>query len=386
MTKGFIAAAAALVVGFFAVAEVHAQSRPGAQRPAQTPQSARPAAPQGAGAAPRLERGDINANSLGLVSGGVAGTYIQVAADIASVLDDGDRLRVLPIIGKGSVQNLRDLLFMRGIDLALVQSDVLENFRREGVADIANRVRYVTRLYNEEIHILASREITDIRQLQGRPVNIDLAGSGTAMTSRIIFSRLGIEPQFTTVEQRLGLERLRNGEIAATVFVGGRPVRGVAEFRGDNRFHLLSIPYDQLQDIYLPAQLAHADYPNLIPQNGAVETVAVGTVLAAFNWPTGSDRYRRIARFTEALFSRFEEFQRPPRHPKWQEVNLAASLPGWTRFRAADEWLERNGIGTATGAQEFARFLQTRPGGAAMSQEDYERTFRQFLEWRRAQR
>ena len=61
-------------------------------------------------------------------------------------------------------------------------------------------------------------------------------------------------------------------------------------------------------------------------------------VLAVFNWPKGSDRYRRIERFTERLFTMWDQFLIAPRHPKWRDVNLGATVPGWTlpHHRRAD--------------------------------------------------
>jgi hypothetical protein len=70
----------------------------------------------------------------------------------------------------------------------------------------------------------------------------------------------------------------------------------------------------------------------LIPAGGEVETIAVGAVMAVYAWRPGSDRHRKVSRFVDALHERFEEFLRPPRHPKWREVNLAAQVPGWVRF------------------------------------------------------
>ena len=51
------------------------------------------------------QRDLVNGGVVGLVSGGVTGTYIRIAADLADALDDGYQMRVLPIIGKGSVRN-----------------------------------------------------------------------------------------------------------------------------------------------------------------------------------------------------------------------------------------------------------------------------------------
>jgi hypothetical protein len=124
----------------------------------------------------------INAGTLGVVSGGADGTYIRIAADLANVLD-GDDLRILPVIGRGSLQNLRDIMFLRGIDIGIVQMDALQALRTEGLLDAASqRLRYIARLYNEEVHVLAGRAITDLRQLDGKKVNIDIPAA--APTSR----------------------------------------------------------------------------------------------------------------------------------------------------------------------------------------------------------
>ena len=68
--------------------------------------------------------------------------------------------------------------------------------------------------------------------------------------------------------------------------------------------------------------------PTFIPQGQEVETIAVPTILAAFNWPKGSDRYKRVARLTDYLFSRLGTLQEPGFHPKWKDVNLNAKVPG----------------------------------------------------------
>src|SRR6478735_8917227 len=131
----------------------------------------------------------INAGTVGVISGGADGTYIRIAADLANVLD-GDDLRVLPIIGRGSLQNLRDVMFLRGVDIGIVQMDAREQLKTENLqGDAVRKLRYITRLYNEEVHLLTSRDITDIRQLEGKKVNIDKPGSGTNLTARIIFDK-----------------------------------------------------------------------------------------------------------------------------------------------------------------------------------------------------
>ena len=294
----------------------------------------------------------MNANTVTVVAGTPGGTYYRAASDLAFVLD-GEHLRVLPLLGKGAGQNVYDIRFLRGVDLGFVRLDTLEQLRDDKrIIDPERNITYVARLFNDELHLIAAREITDIRQLAGKRVSFDVKGSGTDYTGRLMFKGLGIEVQIVNLDQPTALELLKRGELAAVVSVAAKPVEVVSSFQGGDRFHLLPVPYvNTLSDKYFPATLRHEDYPRLVAAGNTVNTLAVGTVLAAFNWPENSDRYKRIARFVEAFFSKIEDFMGPSRHPKWSEVNLAAEVSGWKRFPAAQKWLEsRMDEPTATGS------------------------------------
>lgn len=288
----------------------------------------------------------VNAGTVTVISGTVSGAFIQIANDLSFVLDDGDRLRVLPVIGKGAEQNLVDIILLKGIDLGIVRSDGLEALRRDPRLPGADKdIAYITRLFTDEAHLIAGPGITDISQLAGKRVNFDLQGSGANFTGRLIFDRLGIQVEATNFDQPTSYEMLKRGEIAATFQMSGKPIRAVANIDRAAGLRLIPIPYDpRIGDLYLPAQFSAQDYPNLVPE-GEIPTVAVASILAVYNWPENSDRYKRVARFVEALFTKLPEFQKPPRHPKWTEVNLAATVPGWRRFKAAQDWLDRAGQG-----------------------------------------
>jgi uncharacterized protein len=344
----------------------------------------RAARPPAADNTPAYTSSRANSGTLGIISGGADGTYIRIAADLANVLD-GEDLRILPIIGRGSLQNLRDIMFLRGVDIGIVQMDALEGLKADGLQTQAiQRLRYIARLYNEEVHVLAGRAITDIRQLDGKKVNIDKAGSGTNLTARLMFDKLGIKPEFTIYDQASSYERLKSGEIDAALFIAGRPVRGISEFQGDGRFHLLSIPYEgEIAETYLPSRFTNGDYPRLVDPDKTVETLAVGSILAVFNWPQGSDRYRRVEKFVNAFFSHFEEFQKPGHHPKWKEVNLSATVPGWERAKPAQDWIDI-GAGASAAADKprsFEAFMDAR--GVGMSLAQREALFREFLTWQK---
>ncbi|WP_439576355.1 TAXI family TRAP transporter solute-binding subunit [Elioraea sp.] len=275
-----------------------------------------------------------NQGTVGIMAGGVDGTYIRIAADLMNVLDEGDRMRVVAMLGRGSIQNMRDIVLLRGIDIGIVQSDVLAFARREQLLPGIDRlVQYITKLYDEEIHLLARTDVASVRELAGTTVNVDVRGSGTAMTSSLVMEALGVPVQLAHDPQDLALTKLRNGEIGAMVYVAGKPARLFSGIAPGSGLRFVPIPATPaLLETYLPSSLVSADYPNLIPAGGEVETIAVGAVMAVYAWQPGTERYRKVSRFVHAFTRRFDEFLRPPRHPKWREVNLAAQVPGWTRF------------------------------------------------------
>src|SRR6266705_600667 len=207
----------------------------------------------------------LNANTVTLLTGTIGGTYVQFGADLASVLDDGGNLRVLPIIGRGSVQGVADILFLKGVDLGIVRADTLDYLERKGFAkDIKKQFTYVTKLYNEEVHVIASKSIRSLKDLEGKTVSVDLPNGGTFVTALTVLERLGMKPKVVYIEQRIALEKLKAGEIDAVIVCGGKPYKSVSSFK-DDRFHLVTVDYDKpLQSDYLPATLSSKDYPNLI--------------------------------------------------------------------------------------------------------------------------
>ena len=338
-------------------------------------------APETTARAARTYSSRINDGTLGVISGGADGTYIRIAADLANVLD-GENLQVIPMIGRGSLQNLKDIMYLRGTDIGIVQMDAREALKSEGLQDKAvERLRYIARLYNEEVHIVATSEITDIRQLQGKKVNIDKVGSGTNLTARLIFQKLGIQPEFTIYDQTTSYERLRRGDIQAAMYVAGRPVRAIADLPENSGLHLLSIPFEgEIADSYFPAKFTASDYPRLVVDGQDVNTLAVGSILAVFNWPEGSDRYKRVERFVSAFFSRFDEFLQPGRHPKWKEVSLTADVPGWRRTKPAQDWIDAASDPVATtSSADFSAFVSAQK--LALTPEVRERLFQDFLKW-----
>jgi TRAP-type uncharacterized transport system substrate-binding protein len=244
-----------------------------------------------------------------------------------------------------------------------------------------NRIVYIAKLFNEEVHLVARSDITSVSQLQGRKVNFDARGSGTSYSMRDLFKLLGIEVEEVSLPQTDAFEKLKAGEIAATALIAGKPVHSMLKAPAGT--HFLPIPYSvKTMTDYFPTTLTHDDYPDLIPLGQSVDTVGVGAVLIAYNWQkTNVDRYRRVQKFVEAFFPKIEEFHKPPRHVKWREVNLAATLPGWTRFEPAQAWLDakRNEEAMKSG-QPATQAVAVRPADEVRPQDDA--LFQEFLRWR----
>ncbi|WP_406858123.1 TAXI family TRAP transporter solute-binding subunit [Alsobacter sp. KACC 23698] len=338
---------------------------------------------------------DANAWTVGVAGGLLEGSFIRYAADLAKVLDDPPNLRVLPMVTFGAVGNVSDLLNLKGVDVAITQADVLDHFRNEEkIPNIEGRIQYISPLFNTEVHIYARKEYASIKDLAGQKVAFNTPGSAANYTGQVVFKRLGVSVQPLMINNAVALEKMRTGEIAAVVHVVGKPNDLFAKYKPEPGFHFLPVDYDsQFADYYVPASLDAADYPNLIPAGQSVPTIAVPAVLAVYNWKPGSERYKRVGRFIEAYFAKFAQLQQPPFQAKWQEVNLAGAVPGWTRYSAAEEALGKARSSTQAGAGQgetadlhakFDAFVTARgPGKRAMTAREREALFNEFVQWQK---
>jgi TRAP transporter TAXI family solute receptor len=282
------------------------------------------------------QRGLINSGTVRIMSGSYESTDLRLAVDLADALDDGYEMRVIPMVGKGSARNVEDLLYLQGVDLAIVQSDVLDFYRRnELISNIDQRLRYIAKLHDDEVHLLARAEFPELDDLAGRRVNFGVEGSGTFMTAGIVFEDLGLEVEATTLPQGMAFQKLKAGELDAMILVDGAPSELVAGLKAADGLQLIPIPPGRVSSTYLPAQLTAEHYPELVKSYAPVETVAVGEVLAAYNWPEDTARAATLRRFVDRFFAQFERLLAASYHPKWREVDLAEELPGWQRVPSA---------------------------------------------------
>jgi uncharacterized protein len=341
-----------------------------------------------------------------VVVSGISCTCARFTEDIRNVVNDlgPDGVRVLPVLGVGGLQNVNDVLFLKNMDMAVVDEDNLRLLKKKDpvlYAHVEQRVQYITKLYNSEFHVLARSDIKSYDDLNGKKVNFNLKDSQTEVTADTVFAALNIPVQRSYYDNDEALKRLISGEISAMIILTGAPQATLAKVKKEDNLHFLaldqeSLPKHELRDLfanYLPAEITHQHYPNLVAEGTTVPTIANRALLVAYTWPENSPRYKRVAKFIDAFFSKIDQFNTPSRHPKWREVNLSAEMPGWVRFKPAAEWLaaHRNPALSADSTlsqsspelrQAFEKFMQnyaTSSGRKTLSTKERELLFTRFL-------
>jgi TRAP-type uncharacterized transport system substrate-binding protein len=304
------------------------------------------------------EKVRVNAGAVSILVSGSTCTCARLAEDIRNVVNDVNNprpggVRLVPVLGEGGLQNLKDTLFLRGVNMAMVDESTLKVLKRRNpraYGDIDTKLRYIAKLYDAEVHILAKKDVKTLADLAGKTVNFDYKDSETDLIASRIFDTLKIKVKVAYDDQRFALKRLLSGEIAAIAVSTGAPQEVLARLSAENDLHLLPIDEASLAgrnlrpllDEYLPTELTHEMYPNLIGEGQTVTTIASRVLLVIYNWEEDNVRYKRNAQFVQVFFSRIDELRNAARHPKWLDVNLAAEVPGWTRFKPAQDWLDAN--------------------------------------------
>src|SRR5580704_6557669 len=280
-------------------------------------------------------RDAMNANTVTIITAPAGGASAMFGSDIMRVLDDGV-LRVIPVLGKGPVRNTVDILYLKSIDMGLVAGDVPEFYKLQyKIPDVASRLRYIAKLYNNELHIIAPTNIKSIFDLEGKRISAQTDVG--YYSAKVIFARLGIRAQFDYwTDDARAIQKVIDGESDAYITSTGKVFPLARAIKNeDRRLHLVPIPFDpRLLDLYLPATLSGSEYPNLLEPN--------------------------------------------------ETINI--KIPGWERFKAADDWIAQHVSTNKTDRESFERFLSTNHHPEIDTPEKKAALFRQFLEWQKTPR
>jgi TRAP transporter TAXI family solute receptor len=349
------------------------------------------------------EKRTANSNTVMIMASGSTSIFTRFAEEMQQILDDkkDNSLRILPVLGNSGEQNMLDLLYLKDVDMGIMDDNILSYFKQINPAkykNIDDRIRFIAKLFDAELHIIARDEVKSIYDLRGKKVNFYQPKSSTSIMAEHLFRILEIDVIPAYYYQDVANQMLKSGEIAAVVRANGAPIPFVQQFKKADGLHFLAIDpslknYAQLLELYSPAYLKHEQYPELVPEGQRIPTIANAAVLATYAWPENSERYRRVANFVNKFFDNIDKFMIEPQHPKWRDINLAANITGWKRFKAADDWLNSHkAAATASPSnvrEAFEKFLQSYRKANPdrhFDEEQIQALATQFFQWRDMQK
>lgn len=223
-----------------------------------------------------------------IATGNEVGTYYAIGEDLEE-LGKQNNLDIDIIPTRGSLQNIHNVSQYESVPLGITQSDILAFLNifgndDEAIQQGAKAMSIVSPLYQEEVHLIARREINSIQELDGKRVSVGEPESGTSLTAVTLLYDFGVNPgDVLSLESKQGINALRDGRIDALFYVIGAPARVLEEeiSTADN-LHLLPLnspTQSQIQSfsiLYEPVTLPANTYSW---QPEPVETLAVESVL-----------------------------------------------------------------------------------------------------------
>ena len=273
----------------------------------------------------------VSAQDMGIITGSKKGTYYQFGLNLAELVKSrGIKLRVDD--SAGSVQNVFAVYKTSGTPLGIVQSDVLAFVAKietdPVLKRIASKTRMVFPLYNEEVHLLANKDITDFDDLADKTVAIGEEGSGIYLTARLLFESSDVKPrEMLPVGPVEALALLKQGKIDAMFYVAGFPVKLFAEdVAAADGLALVPITNKSILEFYPSAQIPANTYSW---QDQTIQTVAVKAVLISYDFRGGN--CENVGKFAKIVNENLE-WLRVNGHPKWKSVDLNYSLKGWEQY------------------------------------------------------
>ena len=347
----------------------------------------------------------VNGGAVTLITGGLeyaSNIYAALARDMVAVLDEENNLRVLPIMGHGSMRNIEDMLYLRGVDVGMVHSDIMKHLELEGkLVSARRRLRYITKLYDEPFHVIARKEITDFADLKDRPVALGPIDSGSDLSGRTFLRVLNLEPQIVNVPWPEAVEQLKSGAVAAIIYPTRSRSKFIRKLSEDPSLKLLSLPEADkaVLETYTPVSLTSEDYPGFIGKDETRDTLQMSAILTTFNWRAdGGVRYQRVTNFITKLFTKMDNLRAPSRHSVWRKLELADDVKGWERYAPAQKLIDQaqkatvavggpitTGVPSLEDFKRFMNYMRTEGGKPNASEQEFFDAYIKYQVWKGAQ-
>jgi len=279
------------------------------------------------------------AQDMGITTGNKRGTYYQFGLNLAQLVKSRN-IKLNVFDSAGSVQNVYAVYKAPGIQLGIVQSDVLAFITKiqtdANLARVASKTRMVFPLYNEEVHLIGQQGIVDFDDLADRVVAIGEEGSGTYLTAKILFEVSEVKPrELVAIGTDEGLAQLKQRKIDAMFYVAGQPVKLFSEgVTAQDKLALIPITNKSILDFYLDVQIPAKTYEW---QDQLVNTIAVKAVLVSYDFR--GINCDNVGKFAKTLQDNLE-WLKANGHPKWKSVDLNAPVKGWEQYDCVKKYLQ----------------------------------------------
>lgn len=300
-----------------------------------------------------------NPISYQIATGSKTGTYYEIGKNLAKYVAPDACINLEAINSNGSMHNMKMLRSPNypQMKFAIVQHDAFNEVKRlaelgdRDMQDLVNNLRVVKALYNEEIHIIANSDsnINTYADLKGKKLSVGPVGSGTAMTSLLLYNELfGSDPRDEQIKFEKfdkALDSLDAKQVDAIITVAGQPVTKLATFTSDAKNFIKLVRYDQRstqgESSYYPTYILKENYSWL---EDNVETLSTKAYLITYNY-TG-DTKKHIRKFSKVLNQKVKTLQQNATksidtpHLKWKQIPIECNtlLPGdWEYYSATKE-------------------------------------------------
>ena len=278
------------------------------------------------------------AQDMGIITGNKRGTYYQFGLNLAQLVKSRN-IKLNVFDSAGSVQNVYAVYKAPGVQLGIVQSDVLAFITKiqtdAALTRVADKTRMVFPLYNEEVHLLGQQGIVDFDDLADRVVAVGEEGSGTYLTAKILFEVSGVKPrELVAAGTDEALSQLKQKKIDAMFYVAGQPVKLFSEaVTAQDKLALIPITNKSILDFYLDVEIPAKTYGW---QDQVINTIAVKAVLVSYDFR--GINCENVGKFAKTLQDNLE-WLRTNGHPKWKSVDLNAQVKGWEQYDCVSKYL-----------------------------------------------
>lgn len=298
--------------------------------------------------------------------------------ELATVVAAKDNIRLVTILGRNDVVNLSDLLFLQGVDSAVVRADAVEFVKRQNeFPGITRVVNTLARLHEQKLVILARADIDSIEQLDGKKVASGIKGSSEHVTASLVLEMLEVNVTQIDIPTDQAISQLIEGQINALFYLrsprssddnqeaSARQKANDPLAKIVDTDQIIALPLtvnDELSSVYTQAELTSTDLPGLIDNEQTIAAVAVQVILAGYRWNPRHPRYAMAARFTTALIDSKDELQNGNTADYWAELDFKFDVPGIQPLNTVRSLY----------AQREAEELQARQAKQALAQAQFE--------------